>query len=151
LAYKKACEKEFYKFKSKVDKISYLIESELWDDKLEKEIRNIILKDIDPQIDKYISTKLEVKDKIIGSFIKGSPNAVANSLKYLIPYEITKYIVKMSTSFIIPEFLPIEILLFSGLFGANLIKESVKDLVDTYIANKSNKRNSLAYLLRLKR
>lgn len=150
LAYKKACEKEYIKFKSKLDKITNLIESELWNKELENEIQNIILKDITPNIEKYIDTKLEIKDRIIGSFIKGTPNAAINTLKYLIPFEAAKHIIQSSTSFIIPEFLPNEILLFSGLFGANIIKESIKDLVDTYIASRSNKRNSLIYLLRLK-
>jgi len=153
ILYKQASDDECKKFKSKILQLSSLIENNVWDDQLNREITKFVSKDILPQIQAYIDAKLELKDRFIGTFIKGVPAALENTLKLAIPIEAAKQLISyVGFKYLIPGFDIPEILLFSGLFAANLIRSSISELVDNFIRKRKNKReNCLTYLLNLKK
>ncbi len=148
IAYKRTSKEEQARFYSKIDRVINLIQSEVWDDNLEREIKLIISKDVAPELDKFIEKKLKIKDKTIGVFIKGSPAALRNSVKNFIQAKIA---MDSSLSYILPGFTIPEILLFPGLFGYHFLRKTYKDFVDLYIEQRANNRNSFTYLLKLKK
>lgn len=154
IAYRKASRDELARFYSKLVRITDLISKEEWNEKLEIEIQKSIEKEIAPDISDYIETKKALKDKIIGSFINGSLESLETVVKAMIPIAAVKSVMTaaLSTGFIMPNVTLSELALFSGLFAAKLLKESVKTTYDAFISSKSQKRkNAITYFMKLKK
>lgn len=157
IAYKRASNDELYKFKKRIDSISTLLENEIYDDRISIEIEKIINKEILPEYNKYIEKKIELKDRIIGSFIKSTPNSFLNSIKLGVPIKFGVDAMQAFTDQsnmlrVLSGVTISEVLFFSALFGAFILKDSVNSIVENQIENrKERRRNSLTYLLSIKK
>jgi hypothetical protein len=127
---RQATREPFERLRNYIAELTSAIESEVWDDKFEKEVNKIVHQKIVPEVQKAKHTTMEIYEKLFGKLAKKAIVALAPTMG-----------ASVFAGLLWPAMLTIG--------SAAVLGTALPDLIDAYVEERKSRRNALTYLLEI--